>query len=537
MGKLLQAAFRIHPKFVKMKDMGKKLILTIMLMLAFMAGAGAQDYVATPVTISKEKVKLDGKVYYSHIVLERQTLFGISKAYDVPIEDIYKANESINLRETGLKKNSIILIPAPQPQTGRKGRRKDESANVPTVEIAEQNQPEQVEDTVEMPAVDTDAHVVSSDEDGVSEELAQDDEPESAPILSFEPKSDVDVMLFLPLKASSGRGQSGYMDFYSGALMAARAKGNQGINVNISIYDVANGVPAIKSEELDNADVIIGPVFYDNMKTLLSRVPSHTHVVSPMDARTESLIPANGNMIQAPASNDRQFQDLVAWMEREYSEGEKIIIVYEKGRDSEIAKVSKLLSDGGHEFQTLSYNLLEGRNIDSALKSRMNPGKVNRVFIVSESEAFVNDAIRNLSLLCHESAGYNVALYGTSKIKTFETIEAENLHLTNLHLALPYNVNYDDARVKDFLMKYRAIFNTEPTAFAFQGYDLTYFFITEIAKYGDNWYDWFTQDSASLLQADFKFSKADDSENSGYVNSALRHVVYGPEFTVTSVNL
>ena len=34
----------------------------------------AQSYVPTPVTISKEKVRIDGKICYSHIVLERQTL-------------------------------------------------------------------------------------------------------------------------------------------------------------------------------------------------------------------------------------------------------------------------------------------------------------------------------------------------------------------------------------------------------------------------------------------------------------------------------
>ena len=71
--------------------------------------AMAQEYVATPVTVSKEKVKLNGKVYLSHVVLERQTLFGIAQAYGVKVDDIYEANPS--LRETGLQKNAIILIP------------------------------------------------------------------------------------------------------------------------------------------------------------------------------------------------------------------------------------------------------------------------------------------------------------------------------------------------------------------------------------------------------------------------------------------
>ena len=43
----------------------------------------AQDYVAPPVSISKEKVRMNGKLYYSHIVLEKQTLYSIAKAYVV----------------------------------------------------------------------------------------------------------------------------------------------------------------------------------------------------------------------------------------------------------------------------------------------------------------------------------------------------------------------------------------------------------------------------------------------------------------------
>jgi len=513
--------------------MGKKFILTLTVILAALFSAGAQDYIATPVQVSKEKVKLDGKVYYSHVVLERQTLYGISKAYEVSIEDIYTANESINLRETGLKKNSIILIPVNDANTnsGRKNKKDKDKGNT-TAELPQIEEP-QKPDTVIIPTAPIE--IVEPEEESILE-IADTVEVAASP--TFEPKSNVNVIMMLPLKAASGRGSSGYMDFYSGALMAARVKGTQGINVNLSIYDVANGIPNIKQSEYENADVIIGPVFSDNIKNVLNAIPDNLHVVSPLDPKTEAIAKVNENLIQAHGGNDMQYADLVSWMGREYSVGEKIIIVYEKGRDADIKKVESLLTDGGYEFSKLSYNILEGRNIDVALKARMEAGKTNRVFIVSESEAFVNDALRNLSLLTVSSSGtYQVALYGPSKIKSFETIEAENLHNTNLHLSLSYNVNYDDSRVKDFLMKYRAIFRTEPTAYAYQGYDLTYFFITEIAKYGDNWYNWFTEDTGSLLQTDFHFEKYNGEETSGYVNTAIRHIVYGPDYTITSVNL
>ena len=79
------------------------------LFMCIPASMAAQEYENTPVTISKEKVKVDGQVCYSHIVLEKQTLYSISKAYGVSVDDIYKYNPAV--KENGLKKNSIILIP------------------------------------------------------------------------------------------------------------------------------------------------------------------------------------------------------------------------------------------------------------------------------------------------------------------------------------------------------------------------------------------------------------------------------------------
>ena len=87
-----------------------KAVLALSTLMAVPYICAAQEYSNTPVTVSKEKVKVGGKLCYSHIVLEKQTLYSISKAYNVSIDDIYRFNPA--LKETGLKKNSIILIPS-----------------------------------------------------------------------------------------------------------------------------------------------------------------------------------------------------------------------------------------------------------------------------------------------------------------------------------------------------------------------------------------------------------------------------------------
>ncbi len=513
--------------------MGKRTLLAAILSVFTYIGVAGQDYVPVPVTVSKEKVKLDGKVYYSHVVLERQTLYGISKAYNVTIEDLYKANESIGLRENGLKKNSIILIPfnnEVKPAERKNTRRREAEAVKDSIEQHQTVRKDYIEDFGEVDVQTEEA------EPQPAAEIPADSLAAATPEMP-EPRSEVNMILMLPLKAASGRGTSGYMDFYSGAILAARAKGLQGINVNLSVFDVAEALPELDEDLLRKTDVVIGPVFYDNLKALLDKIPESTAVVSPMDPKTESLARNHKNLIQAHGSNEMQYAGIADWIASDMGEGEKLLIIYESGKDNDIESVEKLLEERKVNSGKISYNILEGRSIDTAIKARLEAGMTNRVLIVSDSEAFVNDAIRNLALLTRESSGgYDIALYGPSKIRSFETIEAENLHKTKLHLAMSYNVNYDDPRVMDFLMKYRAVCRTEPSAFAYQGYDLCYFFISMVAKYGDNWTKWFCEESASMLQANFKFNRIDEGSNAGFVNGGLRRIVYDDDYTVDVLN-
>ena len=111
-------------------------LLTVLLLAGPVTTVWAQDYVPTPVTISKDKVKFKGKTYYSHVVLERQTLYSIAKAYGVTVQEIYDANPGL----TVLKKNDIILIP----DTSAKGYEKPAEAEPETVTPPE---PETVVDT------------------------------------------------------------------------------------------------------------------------------------------------------------------------------------------------------------------------------------------------------------------------------------------------------------------------------------------------------------------------------------------------------
>ena len=158
----------------------------------------------------------------------------------------------------------------------------------------------------------------------------------------------------------------------------------------------------------------------------------------------------------------------------------------------------------------------------------MDSTAVNRVLVVSESEAFVNDVVRNLNLMIHDR--YKVVMYGSSRLKGFETIDVEDYHNASLHLSMSYYVDYERPEVRDFLLKYRALYNTEPGAFAFQGYDVMYYFISVCAEYGKDWAEKISENEKTrMLQTDFRFRRDGDG---GLKNTAIRRIVYGPDYSI-----
>lgn len=551
-----------------------RMIAVAAMLVTFAAAAGAQEYVAPPVEVSDQKVKKDGKVYYSHVVQERQTLYSISKAYNVTQEEILEANPG--LRDSGLKKNSIIMIPvqsalpvkeeeSPQqetiPQQVEQVQNVRESAQASVQKIHVVRWYETLKDIADKYNVSESAIIAANnlkdgkvknrqkliipteeyaeilapeipeeEEEDMDLETAFDDshlQEEVAP--EYTSKSHIRATVLLPLKATGSTSSRSNMDFYSGVLLAAREIGESGIDLDMSVYDIANGTYGATKNELEASDIIIGPVAAADITRIYTVTQDIKALISPLDPKAEQLCGTYSTLIHAPASRMSQYEDLAQWIKEDLVPGDRVIVISEKeARKGDEGKILRAAIDSAQiEYIPLAYSILEGRKIQEPLEAKMTPEGTNRVIIASESEAFVNDAVRNLNLTIHNK--FDVVLYAPAKIRTFETIEIENFHNTNLHASLTYYIDYNDAEVKQFVKKYRALFNTEPTQFAFQGYDVAKYFIGLCAKYGDGWLQ--HVEDAEMLQSTFDIKPS----GNGYINEGIRRIVYGPEYSVRVV--
>jgi LysM repeat protein len=587
--------------------------------LACLAGAApdvfAQDYQPVPVTISRSQVSEKGKTYYVHIVLERQTIYGITKAYGVTADDLYAANPT--LAEKGLQAGTVIYIPVVSkdkgtskssgsaadtrtpdadgyiqhsvkwfediydvageynvtPQeimaaNGLKSSRisKRQTLRIPVTDKARESlkkefpnlaslvvtPPAKTEtaktETAKPETAKPETAVAAKPDPAVvpekpatkaarpEEKKAVEEENAEAPsvlldwLTGMAGTGAAEMALILPFNAS-GKASESNMDFYSGVLMALRSLEKEGVKVTLNVYDLQAGIPS--SYDLGKNDFILGPITSGDLSTILGVTGGRVPVVSPLEQKAGDLAQTHKGFIQAPSSTATQYAELVAWAGEESARGDQIILVTEKSSSGSTAPavgIREALLAAGTAFDGVTLTQGESRSLSSALTSRLTKGGVNRVIVASENETFVANLVRNLGLLL--GRGYKVVMYAPSRVRTFDSVDTSTYHQCSLHICSPYFADYEAENVKSFIRSYRALFRTDPSQFAFQGYDLARYFAGLVARYGNQWTRALVQETGTGIHTDLRFETV---RSGSYRNTGMRRIVYDPDYSTKLV--
>ena len=550
--------------------------------------ATAQEYKQVPVTISKDKVKNNGKLYYSHVVLERQTLYSISKTYGVTLQEIYDANPTLKLETEGLKQYQILLIPvkSQSAQTEESAQPAVTEPSAPagnpeeTVSAEEENQEEEFiihkvkwyenlsdiaakygvsskiimsyngltstevkrKMKLRIPQGNTLRRLQNQSAGVVNEEVAreetttvQEEQPsaesteEDSSLLFPFGKRQVHAALVLPFE-TNGQSSDNMYDFYCGVLLAVKDLETEGITTHLSVYDLSSG--SLGESSLSAKDVVLGPVSATDISKVLPLCPSGKYLVSPLEPKASALAESQDGLVQAPSSSESQCQELISWLREDIRSTDKVLLFCEKGATltANATQLKQDLENSGIAYETISYAILEGRSIIDRIERVATLQGTNRIVVASESEAFVNDVIRNVNLMLHRKL--ETVIYCLSKVRNFDTIEVSNFHNAKMHSCSSYYIDYDNDKVKAFLGAYRALYGAEPGPFAFQGYDSAYLAFKSYSLYGRNWTEKIEGKLSHGLQSDFKFTKL---ESGSLQNKAVRRIIYDEGYTIRLV--
>ena len=578
-----------------------RLLTTALCLLLSVAAAApyasAQDFVPAAVEISKEKVNVNGEIFYLHKVLPKQTLYSISKAYGIPVEVIQKVNPSL---ADGLKAGMLLYIPqttaadttAPAvgnstkqtvEQTSEKPEAKTEKPqrtvkkkkykkyNVKWYETLDDVAVKfnvTVDAIIALNDIDTasgkrirgimipDKEFISSMQSGPSvkedSEVTPAAQPEAQSIVAVPPglkrtsgaydDGPYVISVVLPFNASrlTGNLNAYAADFYAGVLTAAGQLKEEGLmehfvinTVDLSQYD--SSWDMIADGALKGSELIIGPISERDLQPVVAFAKNkEIPVVSPLDLNTASLADGNPYFYLFPPQSDLALSHQIDRIsDNRHAPESSITVIYEDGTDSSELTLETFheLTEKGLQFNKFKYDFLSGRGIDNLMSQSLSPTHTNRVIIPSMNEAFITDALRNLNLI-KSSYDYRIEVYGMSRWKSFETIESNYLHALDLRLAMSYYTDYNDSLTVEFINRYREAFNTEPTSFSYQGYDILTFFVKAMNTYGKDFPAAIINERKNLLQSDVLFLPV--APGSGCENRAFRDICFTKGWTVVT---
>lgn len=344
--------------------------------------------------------------------------------------------------------------------------------------------------------------------------------------------SQATAILLLPVGADS-TANSHYLNFYFGAMMAARDLGNEGVKINLEAIDIDSRdfLSFGNRMKIAHSDIIIGPVSTKDILSVIPMLPEGKPLISPLDTKTESLCDSLP-VILASTPSRFQTDDAMNWIMSDMAdtlEHSSMLVVSEGDVKPTpgTEHIHSVLDNFGKPVQ-ISYRIYEGVEAIKTFDSHCsNKDTTSRCFAASDNDVFVRDVLRQVAEQTYKSN--KVEFYGTGKVRSADISE---LCAASTHMSSTFFVDYSDTNIHRFVLEYRAFFGADPDSFAFHGYDVLHYFINLYRLFGEDWAKALPLYSENGLQTDFNFKNGVDGTR-GAVNTAVRRIVFSAPFNST----
>ncbi len=337
-----------------------------------------------------------------------------------------------------------------------------------------------------------------------------------------------------------------FLEAYEGVLIAADSLRSLGLNVEMKVFDTRADSAEIKrlirTGELDNADLIIGPVFSYNLEQIAGWAGERDiPVVSPVPLR-DSHIHENKPSLYRVFPSQEVVQDLIA-DEVASRQGSRVIFLYSDTAmyDPATARLWQKVktaasdtgfSDGGSIVPFYYTGVTERRNVYgtvASFESQLDPERKNIIVLATTSTPVVSSAFSALHSLTKR---YDIMVIGYPEIRGLETVDLKYYYDLELHIPSESYVDFESPGVKSYSAIYLKKFRTEPMAesFAWRGFDIAWYFIGGIAIGGKG----FLKDPGTFnpellcLEPDFRRN----SRNNGYENRGMFILHYRKDMTI-----
>lgn len=425
-----------------------------------------------PIEKTKQTKLVIDTTHFTLIKIEHsQTLFSISKKYNITIEKLKEINPE--LRE-GLKEGQIIKIPnTDKPLKSEKNTA--EKIEKKPVDIIIINKP------IEVAKKDT---VIKANFTGELKE-----EYNIAFFLPFNADiaNEIDLDKLIKGDAQFPNKTSVALQFYEGVLLAIDSLKKLKLNAKIFVYDLDDTdslciYTILKKPELAAMNLMIGPLYGSSFMAISKFAKENSiPIVSPF-TQVNKILFNNPFVCKVTPSSTLQIEQMAHFVIDSFQIQNIILVNNGGGKEISLINAFKTTSNddllkAGHP---IADSVKEAKNL-SAVQSMLSLTKTNVIVLPSNNQSYVTEFIRGLN---NSSDKYKIVLFGMHSWVNYDNLDLDYLNSLSLHIPSNNFIDYSAISTQSFIKEYREKYKTEPENYVYQAFDITYYFVSALQKFG-----------------------------------------------------
>ncbi len=347
------------------------------------------------------------------------------------------------------------------------------------------------------------------------------------------------VALLLPLEVEGSTPNNSYLEFYQGFLLGLDSvKINRGLSVDLTLFNTGRSPEKIehilRSDAFRRADLIVGPVYEEVLDPVIRfaeerRIP----VVSPLAHIERMNSDVLFQMAPVPACKYDKAEEL-------FSDERHITLIYTAHTDAEFeAEMLDLLGDRPYRRHTYKYehpNDIARRTSGHSpadLTPLLNNEEKNLFIVMADNEVDVDRILAALasadtSIAARGRIVPDFQVLGNARWNRYANIDRTMFFKDRVIFLSTYHAKRDAQVVKAFDGAYIRAFNALPTLYAYRGFDTAMIFVP--AMYNDIEYD-LEGRRYTPLQTSYLFGQSDGRLN--HANRNWTRVNYQSDYTIT----
>lgn len=476
----------------------------------------------------------------THRVEQGQTLYALAKLYGTTVEKLIELNPEL---KEGLKIGQVLKVSAPII--------KREPPVIPVKPPVPVPPPVPVKPTV---TVDT------SSKTKVIEKVFGPSLPEPPPPvvekLNVYPgtiKEEYNIAFFLPFHAEEAnaielekiiKGEEQLpnktivaLQFYEGALLAIDSLKKLKLNAKIFVYDIddtdsLNILNTLKKPELAEMDLMIGPLYGSSFMPVAKFAKEHMiPIVSPF-TQINKILFDNPYVCKVLPSSTLQVEEMAYFVVDSFHS--QNIILVNNGNLKEVSFYNAFKNTVKLAFLEKNYPLADSiKEVKSlpVMEGLLSSTKVNVIILPSNSQSYVTEFISRLNTLREKN---KIVLFGLQNWMNYDNLDFEYLNGLALHIPASNYIDFENKTTQQFIRNYREKYKTEPELYAYNGFDVTYCFISALQKYGSGFLNNIMDTKFQGMVTNFNFIQP-VSNKSGFENKFVVILKY-KEFKLVKAN-